>query len=368
MRKFVRFVLFCIVVTILCLFSCSNQETGKDTSQEANKEVSEETTQETPGEVIVQEEIPTYHNPVMPYDRPDPTIWYDGSRFYTVSTGIGSIFASKDMVNWYKLNSLPLSRTAQEQAKSQGTYFWAPDVVKVGEKWMLYLTCYNSASDCGIAALSSDKASGPFEWEGIITHSKTTGIKDTIDPEVVYDEESSKLWLFFGSIGSIHRVLLAPDGRSIAPGAEYIKVAGLTYSQDKSRVKVFEGSYLYRHGSYWYLFVSSGNYGDASYRIKVGRSATLEGEFVDKDGNKMLDGYASEILTSVSSDKYYGPGHNGEIFTDLRGQEYMFYHCHDSSTGNNSRYIFLQRIFWDRDEWPYFEGGKPVGEDYMPKF
>lgn len=349
------------IAAVFCLLTCSSQENSQENSPENNQTI-------TPEDKEPPVQIEKYHNPVMPFDWPDPTVWHDGDRFYTVSTGIGSIFASKDMVHWYKMNSTPLSIAARNEARTHGSNFWAPDVVKVGSKWMLYLTCYNSADNCGIAAFSSDSASGPFEWEGIITHSTDTGIQDTIDPEVVYDPESSKLWLFFGSIGSIHRVLLSQDGCSVAPGAEYIKVAGLTYSQDKSREKVFEGSYLYRHGNYWYLFVSSGNYGNSSYRIKVGRSTSLEGEFLSKDGKKMLDGFATEILTSQSGDNYYGPGHNGEIFTDQRGQEYMFYHCHDASSGTKARYTFLQRIFWDKDGWPYFDGGKPVGEDYMPKF
>ena len=363
MKRFITLALFLSAAFALCPFSCASQDNGREAPAQTPQEEGEEQKEEQK-----EEPIEKYHNPVISFDWPDPTIWYDGNRFYTVSTGIGSIFASKDMVGWYKMNSTPLSIAARNEARTHGSNFWAPDVVKVGSKWMLYLTCYNSADDCGIAAFSSSTASGPFEWEGIITHSKNTGIQDTIDPEVVYDPESSKLWLFLGSIGSIHRVLLSQDGCSVAPGAEYIKVAGLTYSQDKSREKVFEGSYLYRHGNYWYLFVSSGNYGNSSYRIKVGRSTSLEGQFLSKDGKKMLDGFATEILTSQSGDNYYGPGHNGEIFTDQRGQEYMFYHCHDASSGTKARYTFLQRIFWDKDGWPYFEGGKPVGEDYMPKF
>ncbi len=370
MKKVLFTALVLEISVAFCLLACSCKDSSRipqpaedPQAQEGSREEEKPQSEDPSSEVIAK-----FQNPVLRYDWPDPTIWYDGNRFYTVATGIGSMFASKDMVSWYKVNGTPLTMAAREKAKENGSNFWAPDVVKVGEKWMLYLTCYNSATDCGIAAFSSESVSGPFEWVGMITHSKDTGIQDTIDPEVVFDEGTSRLWLFFGSIGSIHRVLLSPDGCSLAPDAQYTKVAGLTYAQDKTRAKVFEGSYLHRHDGYWYLFVSSGNYGNSSYRVKVGRSPSLEGQFVDKEGNKMLDGYASEILTSLEGDNYYGPGHNGEIFTDQRGQDYMFYHCHDASTGSKARYTFLQRIFWDRDGWPYFEGGKPLGEDYKPKF
>jgi len=313
-----------------------------------------------------QDECSKFNNPVTSFDWPDPTVWYSDGHYYSVATGVGTILTSTDMVNWKKMNSAPLKRSALEIIRKHGSHFWAPDVVKVGEKWMMYLTCYNSDIDCSIAALSSDYAYGPFEWVGIITSSKDTGIKDTIDPEVVYDEKQSKLWLFFGSVGRIHRVQLSDDGCSLARGAEYVPVAGLSIEMDKTRGKVFEGSYLFYHGGFWYLFVSSGNYNDSSYRIKVGRSASLDGEFLDKEGKRMLDGHASTVLSSEDGDRFYGPGHNGEIFTDQRGQHYIFFHCHDKMSNSQSRFTFLQRIFWDTDGWPYFETGKPKYEETAP--
>jgi beta-xylosidase len=240
-------------------------------------------------------------------------------------------------------------------------------VVKIGRKWMLYLTCYNSDRDCGIFAFSSDAPDGPFDFVSKITHSKDTGIKDTIDPEVVRD--GTQLWLFFGSVGRVHRIKLDKTGTAPAEGAEYELVAGMDIDTDPSRQTVFEGSYLHRHGSWWYLFVSSGHFGDGSYRIRVGRSSSLDGVFLDKSGSKMSEGYGTVILSSVSGDRFYGPGHNGEIFTDKTGQDYILYHCHDaSSTVSGSRSTLLQRIYWDEDGWPFFKTGKPLAIDESPIF
>lgn len=309
-----------------------------------------------------------FSNPVTAYDWPDPTIWYSEGRFYSVATGVGAVLTSTDLANWTILDNPPLSSEARARAKAIGRHFWAPDVTRIGDSWMMYLTCYNSSTDCGIVALTSKNPSGPFDYVGLITHSKDNGISDTIDPEVLTDPATGKVWLFFGSVGKVHRVQLSDDGRSLAPGATFTHVAGLTYSQDNTRNKVFEGSYLYQHGGYWYLFVSSGNYSNASYKIKVGRSESLEGEFLDKDGRKMTEGNATAVLSSKDGDNFYGPGHDGEIFTDLRGQEYMLYHCHDKSSGKSSRFTFLQRIYWDEAGWPYFETGKPLAEELAPKF
>ncbi len=312
-------------------------------------------------------ESKTFENPVIAADWPDPTIWEHNGTFYSVATGVRTILTSTDLVHWTDSGKAPLSREAYQKARSFGRNFWAPDVVKIGRKWMLYLTCYNSDRDCGIFAFSSDAPDGPFDFVSKITHSKDTGIKDTIDPEVVRD--GTQLWLFFGSVGRVHRIKLDKTGTAPAEGAEYELVAGMDIDTDPSRQTVFEGSYLHRHGSWWYLFVSSGHFGDGSYRIRVGRSSSLDGVFLDKSGSKMSEGYGTVILSSVSGDRFYGPGHNGEIFTDKTGQDYILYHCHDaSSTVSGSRSTLLQRIYWDEDGWPFFKTGKPLAIDESPIF
>ncbi|MBR6280386.1 MAG: family 43 glycosylhydrolase [Bacteroidales bacterium] len=309
-----------------------------------------------------------FANPVIGRDWPDPTVWEADGTFYTVATGMRTILTSPDLVHWTDSGKAPLSEDARAKARAAGRNFWAPDVVRLGDRWMLYLTCYNSDRDCGIFAFSAEAPDGPFEFIGKITHSTDTGIKDTIDPEVLQDPATGQVWLFFGSVGSQHRVRLNPEGTAVAEGAVYEHTAGLKIDDNPSRTQVYEGAYLYRRDGWWYLFVSGGNYGDGSYKIRVGRSRTLEGDFTDREGRLMKDGYATLLLSSDPEDTFYGPGHNGEIFTDLRGQDYMLFHCHNRASGTRSRFTFLQRLFWDAEGWPYFEGGKVLAEDLAPLF
>ena len=274
---------------------------------------------------------------------------------------------SEDLVNWTDLKKAPLSAEASEAAKAVGRKFWAPDVVKIKDRWMLYLTCYESAENCGISVFESESATGPWEFVGKLTHSKDNGIKDSIDPEVVMDPESGKVWMFFGSVGGIHRVELTSDGKRLADGARFEHVAGLNINLNPSRSRVYEGAYLYNKDGYWYLFASSGKYYNHTYGIVVGRSRSLDGIFRDKKGKKMSGGHASSILQSSSKDKFFGPGHNGEIITDSKGQDYILYHCHNRVDGKDmGRHTLLQRIYWDKKGWPYFETGKPLIIEQMP--
>ena len=68
------------------------------------------------------------------------------------------------------------------------------------------------------------------------------------------------------------------------------------------------------------------------------------------------------VLSSGRDDRFYGPGHNGEIFTK-DGRDWMFYHVHDRQMPMMGRYaprpMAMQEIKWDTDGWPYFASGKP---------
>ena len=313
-----------------------------------------------------------FNNPVKREDWPDPTIWRDGTMFYTLATGTNrTIWRSADLLNWTNTGKRAQTVSDTQEAQKVGGQFWAPDMVKIGNYWNLYISLYNSAQDSGIGLFRSTNPTGPFAWYGVITHSKTNGgIKDSIDPEVVVDPETGKVWLFFGSVGKVHRVELNSEGTALAPGAGYVHVAGVDVNVNSNRSKVFEGTYLYKRGDWWYLFASAGLYSNYTYRTVVGRSRTLTGEFLDKEGRRMAEGYASDLIVSSNGDAFYGPGHNGEIFTDSTGQDYILYHCHNNSINGNTghRFMMLQRLFWDENGWPYVQDGKPAVMDIAPKF
>lgn len=312
----------------------------------------------------------TYTNPVTTIAAADPTVWRDGGYFYLYSTmgsSVKKIYRSTDLVTWTSSGLTPFTEETNSSLVAYGSSRWAPDVIKIGDTWNFYITVRNDSSS-GIAVLTSKSATGPYSLKGRITYSGDTGIKDSIDPEVVVDPGTGKVWLFFGSTGKMHRVQLNSTGTALAEGAEYTHVAGLNNKDVAGRDKVFEGAYLYYRDGYWYLFASAGEYWNETYKIVVGRSESLEGTFLNKDGKLMSEGYSTTIL-STPYERLFGPGHNGEIFTDSYGDDYIVYHCHDKNAGDNEkRFLCLQQIFWDKDGWPYFEGGKPVETGLAPVF
>ncbi len=306
--------------------------------------------------------LATYTNPVWQRDWPDPTVWKaDDGYFYSMSTNCEVVIKSTNLVDWEDAHIDPFDKESKAKLQAAGWNLWAPDVTTINGKRLCYVACYNGANDASIC-VSKEVSPNHFEFVGILTQGKVTGIADTIDPEVVVDDETGKVWLFFGSIGGIHRIELTSDGMALKEGAEYTRVAGLNSDQDPSRIKVLEGSYLYKNGEYWYLFVSSGWYNNNTYQLRVGRSKSLEGEFVDKYGNPLLSGIATPVVYSTK--RFYGPGHCGEIIKDDLGRNFITYHCHDSQIDNGGpRPMFLQELFWDKDGWPYLSNDSRVATE-----
>ena len=173
----------------------------------------------------------------------------------------------------------------------------------------------------------------------------------------------SRVWMFFGSLADgIHRVELSADGLSVKDGAKPMHVAGVRRPKDKMK-RAWEGAYLHFRKGWWYLFVSGGHYGDHTYYLTVGRSRMIDGEFTDIKGRPMTEGLAEPILSSGKGDFFYGPGHNGEIFTSADGRDYIFYHAHARNFEPNERPTLLQELRWSEDAWPRFKDNRPQKTD-----
>ena len=332
-----------------------------------------------------------FSNPVISPDWPDPTIWLaDDSCYYSLSTaGLTQCRAmrSRDLIKWYVLNVPIWDDQTDRTLHLFGRNLWAPQVTKVNDQWRLYLTCITNAPHSYIVVLKPDttqiegldslqmkRIGGLLRWQyhNQLVASVYTGIKDCIDPYVLTDAATGRVWLFFGSTGGIYRIELNSDGTDLAEGAQAVHVAGLDIRNCTSRSQVFEGSYVLQHDGFWYLIVSSGDYRNHTYALRVGRSETVDGLYVDRQGRLMTEGYSELLLSSAPSDKFYGPGHNGEIFTDLDGRTYIFYHSHSRDInrpmGNYMpRPMMLQQLFWDDEGWPFLKDGKPQATDIMPR-
>ncbi len=310
--------------------------------------------------VCAQNTDDCYRNPVIRTSSPDPTaIRANDGYFYLYSTEDirnTPIYRSPNLVDWQFVGTAFTPETRPKWNSKAG--IWAPDINYVDGKYVMFYakSTWGGEWDAGIGVATADSPAGPFTDHGALFISKELDTQNSIDPDF-YEEDGHK-YLFWGSFHGIWYIELSDDCLSIKPGSKPTKVSG----------SFMEAVYIHKHGGYYYLFGSSGSCCEgarSTYHVTVGRSKSLLGPYVDKQGRSLLDNHHEVMLWS--SDKVAGPGHNGEIFTDDAGQDWMIYHGFLRDDPDGGRQVFLDRVEWV-DGWPHMAGDRPSTVSERPRF
>ena len=312
-----------------------------------------------------QQEGNVYRNPVCESPRlPDPSLIRADGAFYlyaTESSGRVPVMRSEDLVHWnYHASAFPEGGKPNWNA---GYKIWAPCVNKIGDNYVMYysLAKWGEHDFTGIGVAYSETPDGPWTDCGKLFCGSETGAGGCIDPCFVADESGN--WLFWGSFRGIYAVRLSDDGLSVE--GDYsngkIKIAGTAY----------EGTYVFKKDGWYYLFASVGSCcagANSTYKTVVGRSSTLLGPYLDRNGKKMLDNH-HEVIIRGDARPFIGTGHNSEIVQDDEGEYWILYHAYSKDYIDNGRMLMLDRIVW-KDGWPSVtvSGGSPTIRGKAPVF
>ena len=304
--------------------------------------------------IVVDREL--YHNPVIGIAAPDPTIIRaNDGYFYLYATSRNvSIFKSQNLTDWIYVGSA--FNEEQRPTIVVDAYIWAPDINYIDGKYVMYYSQSNWGGkwNNGIGIAVSDVPQGPFTDLGPLVTTKNIGVLNSIDP--FYIEDDGQKYLFWGSLHGIYGIKLSEDGLSIMPGAQKFQVAA----------DGIEGSYIHKHGDYYYLFASHGRCCDglnSTYKVVYGRSDKIEGPYLSKSGIPMLSGQYDMFLKG--NDYVVGPGHNSEFIIDDAGNDWIIYHGYLRSDPEAGRLVFLDQIHW-KDGWPFIENNSPSQYNYSP--
>ena len=135
----------------------------------------------------------TFTNPVIAADWPDPVVYNGGDGwYYSVATWLSTIRKSRNLADWEDTGIDPLTPKARARLHQVSRNLWAPCVVKLNGKWVLYISLYVSDLDCRIAALTSNSPTGPFEFANEVVDSRREEVENAIDPYVL--AVGGKVW------------------------------------------------------------------------------------------------------------------------------------------------------------------------------
>ncbi len=296
----------------------------------------------------------------------DPsTMIKDGSRYYVFRTSQGIMGKySTDLRNWTYGGQVfpggvpPSWVTNAVPSFTSSDSFWAPDIAYFNSSYHLYYSVSSWGTiDSAIGLVTTPSLQSPT-WtdQGKVVQSDAAWEAGTntdvtsyncIDPSILVDTNGT-VWMSFGSYsdGIVVTQLDPFTGKRIL-ASPFTKVAnnGATFFSNTT-----EGSCLYQRGGYYYLFLNFGGCCsgvDSTYNIRVGRSDTVLGPYLDRNGVSMLSGGGTMVLESTG--RFIGPGHAG-IMND-NGTNWFTYHYYDGNDNGNAK-LGLAQLFWTADGWP----------------
>ncbi|MFD7130322.1 arabinan endo-1,5-alpha-L-arabinosidase [Streptomyces sp. NPDC059894] len=223
---------------------------------------------------------------------------------------------------------------------------WAPDLsYRAGRYWLYYAVSSWGTNHSAIGVATSPSGlPGTWTDQGKVFTSETTDTWNAIDPALI--QADGKLWMAFGSYWTgIRMVELNPKTGKAVTGATVHHLA----TRPDAPYAV-EGPYIVKHGRYYYLFASydaccSGV--NSTYKIKVGRSASVTGPYVDSTGKALLEGGGDLVLEGHG--RFIGTG-GQSVFRD-KGGDWLAYHYYDAEDEGTPK-LGLNELSWQKNGWP----------------
>jgi arabinan endo-1,5-alpha-L-arabinosidase len=284
----------------------------------------------------------------------DPTLFEDRGTYYVFSTGIlnpedpGGIFARRSRGTlagpWESLGEVPLPEWTLDYNVN---HLWAPHVVQRGPWFYLYYSASSFGVNRSAIGVARTRTPGDLDsWEdlGPVLTSDASVNYNAIDPMVF--EDRGQWWIAFGSFW---------DGIKLQRLASMTEPVGEIYSLARRAPDVqfnpIENAQIFRKGRYYYLLTSwdfccRGT--DSTYKVAVGRSRSVTGPYVDRDGVPLTEGGGTVILSSRGNQ--IGPG-AADVLWEF-GRYYIVHHYYDGDANGVIR-MQIREVEWE-DGWPYF--------------
>lgn len=317
----------------------------------------------------------TYANPVtagVVDTFPDPAMirgkdgaWYAYGTTNPIFQSAGEtgehilpVLRSTDMVDWEYVGDVYPAGASLPSYWAGNTRPWAPDIRYIDGQYHLTYALSNG----GVALLTAETPTGPWTDRGLlIGGAAAAGCPTGNIDQALFTDSDGTHYFYWGSYDVICVSKMNADATALE--GEVTQVA---------QGRRMEGAFVVQRDGFYYLMYSDAGCCDGAfsgYTVKVGRSESPTGPFVDDHGVDLmaLSSKGGFVLTS-NGNGFAGPGHNA-IQTDLSGQDWLVYHAIPSAdpdfapvdTRNgrlnlSKRPMMIDRLDWI-DGWPVVNAG-----------
>lgn len=303
--------------------------------------------------------------PVFEENFPDPFVMRSGTQFLAYATNAQAGQANVQMARSTNLVTWELVRDGAKLHDAmpvlprwarQG-FTWAPEVMKLGNRYVLYFTAREAATDTQcVGVATGDNPMGPFTAHGAAPLVCQRDLGGTIDPSAFRDADE-KLYLYFKSDGNNPRTLkpsqifvqsLSADGLALEGEAK-----PLIRNDQHWEWRVVESPTMVRNdeGKYTLLF-SANHFGWendqrlSNYAMGYARCASAIGPCAKAPENPVLHSYSTRREGCLS-----GPGH--QTVFEAGGKRFLVFHAWSATIrcerADKGRYMYIAPLWWQGD-------------------
>jgi arabinan endo-1,5-alpha-L-arabinosidase len=326
----------------------------------------------------------------------DPSIMKAADGLYYVYGSHLASARSPDLVNWTQISTDPVAGNplqpdpqnefATVLTWAETTTFWAPDTIQLGDGryYHYYCACRGDSPLSAMGLAVSDEPDGPYEHVEVLLYSGMTGASEdgttynagihpnVVDPTLFFDEDEN-LWMVYGSYsGGIYIMAMNRETGLPVPDQGYgTKLIGRNHSRIEAPYILYSPE-----SDYYYLFLSYGGLAaDGGYNIRMARSRTPDGPYLDTEGNdltpvggangtffdddaiapygaKLMGNYQflTESGESGTSRGYRSPGHNSAYYDADTGRYYMVFHTRFVGRGEQHE-VRVHQMWLNDEDW-----------------
>ncbi len=264
-----------------------------------------------------------------------------GTTYWAYSTGSAGlnlqVMKSKDLVSW----SRPVDPLPQLPGWARPGHTWAPSVLAVGARHVLYYTARHTASDrqCIGRAVSSKGPRGPFVDSSAAPLVCQLDYYGSIDPDAFRDADGS-LYLHWKSddnaeargVPKLFGARLSPDGLRLESDPallmQYDQVWETPLIEAPQMVATDVGYHLFYSGNWWESATAAVGYGTCTGPLAGCDKVTMQGPWLQKD----------EVRVGPAGQSF---------FRKPSGARFVAYHAWDDAVGYGSggrRSLWVQSV------------------------
>lgn len=273
----------------------------------------------------------------QPYIHDPSTIAECGGKYYTFGTGGGGLISEDGGWTWKGGAERPGGGAAPDVLKIKDRYlviYGATGGGLGGGHYGKILTMWNK---------TLDPKSPDFKFSNPVEVTMSDGMEDcdAIDPGLLLDPTTNRLWVSYGTyFGNIRLIELDPETGKRVEGNKALDIAIDCEATDL----------MYRDGWY-YLLGTHGTCCDgvnSTYNIVCGRSKSVTGPYLDNVGRDMKQGGGKLVV--ATGERAVGAGHFGRFIVD-EGVEVMSCHWEADFDQSGRSVLAVLPLVW-KNGWP----------------